>query len=287
MPIVNPVAENVLGTMGAICWTIQLIPQIWKSYRTKSTEGLSEWTMLGFGIAGGVLGTYTVVQNINIPLIMQPQLFGSLALISWSQYYGHRRSFSASFSLFAIAMVLVGGFEIGMVYAIREPYYDHSPKAETAMRFFGIFSIILIAASLFPQYYEIWKYKEVIGISVSFMLIDAFGGLVSALSLAFKPKFDVLAGVNYILVIVMDMVIVVAALILNPLARKRRALQSEHPTPRMHSFVEEVNSALEMEGSGRGSEAGTGNGILTSVAPQTKEIALEVSRLAGPTVTNA
>ena len=66
----NPVAENVLGTMGklafvsnldireleagtdidsrllvagTICWTIQLVPQVWKSWRTKSTEGLSEY----------------------------------------------------------------------------------------------------------------------------------------------------------------------------------------------------------------------------------------------------
>ena len=61
----NPVAENVLGTMGGslsvskfrapahpllvlvsagtICWTVQLVPQVWKSWRTKSTEGLSEY----------------------------------------------------------------------------------------------------------------------------------------------------------------------------------------------------------------------------------------------------
>jgi PQ loop repeat len=57
MPV-NPVAENVFGTLGelvlflvpsiahklkigVVCWTIQLIPQIWKSWREKSTEGLS------------------------------------------------------------------------------------------------------------------------------------------------------------------------------------------------------------------------------------------------------
>ncbi|ESK97781.1 pq loop repeat protein [Moniliophthora roreri MCA 2997] len=254
MPIVNPVAENILGTMGAICWTIQLIPQLWKTFRTKSTDGLSEWTMLGWGIAGGFLGTYTVIQNINVPLIMQPQLFGSLCLVSWSQcqYYGHRRSFTVSLALLAIALTLVGGFEVGMVYVIRTPYRNGDPSAEKAMQFFGIFSVVIIAAALFPQYHEIWRYKEVIGISVIFMLIDALGGLVSALSLAFKPKFDVLAGINYILVVVMDMAVIVAALILNPLAKKRRALESEQSSPGMLSIndhASRVGIDLERAGS--------------------------------------
>ena len=57
----NPVAENILGTIGryilllhiyfahgpilvgTVLWTIQLLPQVWKSWRTKSTEGLSEY----------------------------------------------------------------------------------------------------------------------------------------------------------------------------------------------------------------------------------------------------
>jgi hypothetical protein len=63
MPV-NALAENIFGTIGpalfvpsrvshtlilshiatgAILWTVQLIPQLFKSYRTKSTEGLSPW----------------------------------------------------------------------------------------------------------------------------------------------------------------------------------------------------------------------------------------------------
>jgi PQ loop repeat len=53
-----------------------------------------------------------------------------------------------------------------------------------------------------PQYYEIYKYKEVIGISVLFMFIDWLGGVSSVISLAFKETFDVIAGVAYSLVVV-------------------------------------------------------------------------------------
>lgn len=36
-------------------------------------------------IAGPFLGIYSVVQNLNVPLILQPQVFGVLCLISWAQ----------------------------------------------------------------------------------------------------------------------------------------------------------------------------------------------------------
>lgn len=53
-----------------------------------------------------------------------------------------------------------------------------------------------------PQYYEIYKHKEVIGISIPFMAIDLLGGVFSDLSLVFKEHFDVIAGVAYSLVVV-------------------------------------------------------------------------------------
>ena len=55
---------------------------------------------------------------------------------------------------------------------------------------------------LSPQYYEIYKYKEVIGISILFMTVDLLGGVFNVLSLVFKGKFDVLAGTTYALVVV-------------------------------------------------------------------------------------
>lgn len=53
-----------------------------------------------------------------------------------------------------------------------------------------------------PQYYEIHRYHEVKGISIPFMAIDLMGGVFSDLSLVFKAKFDVIAGVAYSLVVV-------------------------------------------------------------------------------------
>jgi hypothetical protein len=53
-----------------------------------------------------------------------------------------------------------------------------------------------------PQYYEIHKYRAVLGISLTFMAIDLLGGVFSLLSLVFKRQFDILAAVAYSLVVV-------------------------------------------------------------------------------------
>lgn len=42
----NATVENVLATIGAIMWSVQILPQIWKSYKDKTTKGLSEYLML-------------------------------------------------------------------------------------------------------------------------------------------------------------------------------------------------------------------------------------------------
>ncbi|KAF8637666.1 hypothetical protein AX17_002734 [Amanita inopinata Kibby_2008] len=219
--LVNAVAENVLGTIGTICWTAQLVPQIWKSWREGSTKGLSHWLVLIWGITGAFLGTYAIVQNLNIPLILQPQLFALLSLISWGQcqYYEKGRS-KLTASLLALAvMVLTGAFEVAMVFAVRPSYKQGNNRG---VMFFGILTSVLIALALLPQYWEIYRHREVIGISLTFMLVDLIGGVFSDLSLAFKEKFDVVAGVAYTLVIVMDGIVLLAALILNPRAARRR-----------------------------------------------------------------
>ncbi|KZT64411.1 hypothetical protein DAEQUDRAFT_678586 [Daedalea quercina L-15889] len=209
----NSVAENVLGTMGAVCWTIQLVPQIWKSWRAKSTKGLSPWLVALWGISVAFMGVYAIVQDLNIPLILQPQLFGGLCLASWAQcqYYGAGRPRALCVVLYVGALTALAGFQVGMVYAVRPSYERGDGRA---VETFGIISSILLSLALFPQYYEI---------SVPFMTIDMLGGVFSDLSLAFKPPpFNDIAAISYSLVVFFDGVVLLAAAILNPLAQRRR-----------------------------------------------------------------
>jgi len=227
MPV-NPLAENVFGYLGALCWAIQLIPQIWKSWRSKDTEGLSHWLVLLWALSAPFLGVYVIVQNLNIPLILQPQLFCTFALISWGQcqYYGYKRSGLTSILLTVSVAVISAGFEVGMVFAVQSTKRDGAVNQQV-LRFFGICSSIIISVALFPQYYEIWRLDEVMGISISFMIVDLLGGVFSDLSLIFKADFDIIASITYTLVIVLDAIVIVLALILNPRANRRRKLAAQ------------------------------------------------------------
>jgi hypothetical protein len=94
----------------------QLIPQIWTNWRTKKTEGLPALMMFLWALcecavdaqepspssvvpgltsgctAGGLpFGVYAVVQNFNIPLQVQPQIFMALCLIAWAQILLYHR----------------------------------------------------------------------------------------------------------------------------------------------------------------------------------------------------
>jgi hypothetical protein len=77
-----------------------------------------------WSIAALPLGIYVIVQDLNVPLIVQPQLFALFSLLSWIQcmYYGHARSRAWCVVVVASTLVLYGAFETGMVFALRVRY---------------------------------------------------------------------------------------------------------------------------------------------------------------------
>ena len=50
-----------------------------------STVTIKLFCRLIWGVSGAFLGIYAIVQDLNVPLIAQPQAFGGLALTSWTQ----------------------------------------------------------------------------------------------------------------------------------------------------------------------------------------------------------
>jgi uncharacterized protein with PQ loop repeat len=87
-----PVAANVLGTIGTVFWCIQLLPQIWYNWKKKNTDGLPAMMMFLWAVCGPPFGVYAVVQNFNLPIQIQPQIFTALALVCWAQIliYHHK-----------------------------------------------------------------------------------------------------------------------------------------------------------------------------------------------------
>lgn len=58
-------AANVLGTIGTVCWCVQLLPQIWFNWRRKSTEGLPASMMLLWTICGYLFAKSLVKLKTN------------------------------------------------------------------------------------------------------------------------------------------------------------------------------------------------------------------------------
>ncbi|KAF8518997.1 hypothetical protein BU17DRAFT_90485 [Hysterangium stoloniferum] len=210
------VVENVLGTIGTVCWTCQVLPQNWKSWREHSTDGLSAYLMFLWAVAAVFLGIYNVSQDISIPLIIQPQLFGFLSALSWVQ----KRSLRFCLLVLALFCLVGGGLEAGMTVISKQALNKGN---ERPVQCFGIAASVIIVTGLLPQYWEIWKRKKVIGVSYYFITVDTLGGVFSLLSLVFKPEFDIIAAIPYSLVVAMDIPILIAALIFN------HFLQPTHP----------------------------------------------------------
>ncbi|EED85670.1 predicted protein, partial [Postia placenta Mad-698-R] len=152
-----------------------------------------------WGTAGLFMGIYAIVQDLNIPLIVQPQLFSALCFLSWTQcqYYGHRRSKLTCIGLYTICLGFLGGLQAGMIYAIRHSHYLRRTIVRTALEAHNDVLLTTPVNTYRPQYYEIYKHREVVGISVLFMTIDMLGGVCNDLSLAFKSQFNVIGGVSY------------------------------------------------------------------------------------------
>lgn len=116
-----PVAATVLGTIGTILWCVQLVPQIWTNWRTKSTEGLPGSMMFLWAICGVPFGAYSIIQNFNVPIQVQPQCFMGLCLVSWAQVlvYGRRwRAWTAALLGVAVAAACAG-VEAALILTLR------------------------------------------------------------------------------------------------------------------------------------------------------------------------
>ncbi|EAA35291.3 PQ-loop-domain-containing protein [Neurospora crassa] len=194
-----PVAANVLGTIGTVFWCVQLIPQIWTNYRTKSTTGLPGTMMFLWALCGVPFGVYAIAQNFNVPIQVQPQAFMTLCLVGWAQIliYGSKWPTWKATLLALIVACVFAGVEAALILTLR-PLYEEGN--ETPVRVIGIIAAILLAAGLLPPYGEMYKrHGRVVGINWIFLSMDWSGAFFSLMAVVTQNTFDVLGGVLYII----------------------------------------------------------------------------------------
>ncbi|KAI5791846.1 PQ loop repeat-domain-containing protein [Geopyxis carbonaria] len=202
----TPLAATILGLAGTICWCIQLVPQIWRNHRTKNTAGLPASMLMLWALSAIPFGVYAILQNLNLPLQIQPQVFGVLSLLTWAQcqhYHTHWRAIPALLTAIGIG-ALFGGIEAALVLTLR-PLYNRPNSSELPVTIIGIAAAILLAAGLLPPYVEIWGNRgEVRGFSFKFLATDWMGAFLSLMSLVAQERFDYLGGVMYIVCLLLE-----------------------------------------------------------------------------------
>ncbi|OJJ89340.1 PQ-loop repeat-containing protein [Aspergillus glaucus CBS 516.65] len=191
-----PIAANVLGTIGAVCWSVQLMPQIIMNYQRHDTEGLQPSMMLLWAAAGVPLGVYNIVEEQNIALRIQPQILSFLSLVTWAQcfYYGRKRSIIACIAAVVPLLGILGGIETALIFALWTAKYR---GLEWPLILMAVLSACLLAAGVLRHYYDIYVHRTVRGISFIFVGIDAAGDLFSLVSVLFGRSIDVLGMVIY------------------------------------------------------------------------------------------
>lgn len=203
--LTNPVAENVLGTIGTICWCIQLVPQIIRNYRVKDCEGVPPLMLFLWTASGVPFSIYFFATDGSIPLQIQPQLFTFFCLVTWAQtlYYPPKQVSRRRLTILVGAFVLISiGLEVGFILWLR-PLYRRGIK--WPMLIIGIIASVLLAIGLIPPYFELAKRKgRVVGINFGFLLIDSAGALFSILSIIFGTV-DIMSIVLYAIVLFLEL----------------------------------------------------------------------------------
>ncbi|KAK4202311.1 PQ loop repeat-domain-containing protein [Triangularia verruculosa] len=190
----SPAAGNTLGTLGAVCWSIQLVPQIIVNYRRHHATGLQPSMMILWAWAGVPLGVYNIVSGFNVALKVQPQILALLSLVTWGQCYYYQRNWGIIKTL-SVALpigTLMAGAELGLIFALRD-----REKGHWSMTLMAVLSAVLLALGVLSHYVDIWKHRTVRGISFLFVGIDALGDVFSLASILFEVRLDILGMVIY------------------------------------------------------------------------------------------
>lgn len=151
---------------------------------------------LSWALAGIPLGVYNLVQNLNIALQIQPHILIILSLVTWSQcqYYGAKWTYIRILASVVGLTVLIGGIEVGLFFGLRLAWDRGHQWPMTLM---AVLAAVLLCVGVLRYYYEIYRSRDVKGISFTFVLIDYGGDLASIVALVFAPRLDILGIVVY------------------------------------------------------------------------------------------
>lgn len=152
--------------------------------------------MMLWAWAGVPLGVYTIVEQFNVALQVQPQMLAFLSLVTWIQcyYYEHKWSVIKALAVVVPIGSIMAGIEVGLIFALR---LGKQRGTEWPVTLMAVLAAVFLALGVLRHYWDIYRHRTVRGISFLFVGIDALGDLTSLISVVFQPSLDVLGLVIY------------------------------------------------------------------------------------------
>lgn len=195
--MINEKAATVLGTLGTVCWCIQLLPQVYYNWKKKNCEGVPPVMLFLWAFCGVPFAIYFISTRANVAVQMQPEIFFVTCTVTWIQtlYYPPvKLPLKRILMIVTPFIVLALGAQIGFILGLR-PLYDRGIKWPSLI--FGIIASVALAVGLLPPYFELYKRNgRVVGLNMMFIAIDCSGALLSMLSVV-VGNMDIMGIIIY------------------------------------------------------------------------------------------
>jgi hypothetical protein len=140
--------------------------------------------MMLWAWAGVPLGVYTIVEQFNVALQIQPQMLTFLSLVTWIQcyYYEHKWSVPKALAVVIPIGCIMAGIEVGLIFALRS---GKGRGVEWPVVLMAVLAALFLALGVLRHYWDIYQHRTV------------RGDLTSLISVLFQPSLDVLGLVIY------------------------------------------------------------------------------------------
>ncbi|GCB25948.1 uncharacterized membrane protein YDR090C [Aspergillus awamori] len=186
-------------------------------------------------------------QEVNLPMQIQPQIFGTFSAIIWAQilHYDQLQLYHSEGHIGVCRVISSYGWARSPTHLNFEgmmtiPYNKGITWPDILV---GAIATVLLAGGMLPIYFELGKRQgRVIGINWVFLCIDTLGGLFSIFALVAQGSFDILGGVMYIVVVVLELGIYLSHIIWRIRFREARK-EAKHSGRSVEDILQMSNPA--------------------------------------------
>ena len=201
-PTTRRALKETFGSIGLFLFCVTLLPQIYKNWRRKSTEGVSESFILALFTSTVCYAVYVIVQRLAIPVLLDPECYIAASLVIWTQFFYYKRNWSviACIGQLLVSVAICAGLQAGLIFLLQLSR-DHGYVFPIYLT--GILQPVIDIFSFIPQYRDLLRRgQDPDGLSMGTMWLMIVASMAYIVSLEMHNNMDWVACVGYLVLIV-------------------------------------------------------------------------------------